>query len=40
VYALDVDNLPLNTGSTGAVLMFMMRDHILAQGELVGIYER
>ena|SRR5579872_883293 len=40
VYALDVDNLPLDKGSTAAVLMFMMRDHILAQGELVGIYER
>jgi Raf kinase inhibitor-like YbhB/YbcL family protein len=40
VYALDVENLPLDKGSTGAVLMFMMRDHILAQGELVGIYER
>ena len=40
VYALDVDKLPLEKGSTGAVLMFMMRDHILAQGELVGTYER
>ena len=40
VYALDVDKLPLDEGSTCAVLMFMMRDHILAQGELVGIYER
>ena len=40
VYALDVDNLPLDKGSTAAVLMFMMREHTLAQGELVGIYER
>ena len=40
VYALDLDKLPLDTGSTGAVLMFMMRDHILAEGEIVGIYER
>ena len=40
VYALDVDKLPLEKGSTAAVLMFMIRDHILAQGELVGIYER
>lgn len=40
VYALDVDKLPLEKGSTAAVLMFMIRDHILAEGELVGIYER
>ena len=40
VYALDVDSLPLDKGTTGATLMFMMRGHILAQGELTGIYER
>ena len=40
VYALDVDKLPLERGTTGATLMFMMRGHILAQGELTGIYER
>ena len=39
VYALD-EELPLNENSTFAVLMFMMRGHILAEGELVGIYER
>jgi Raf kinase inhibitor-like YbhB/YbcL family protein len=40
VYALDVEKLPLEKGTTGATLMFMMRGHILAQGELTGIYER
>jgi Raf kinase inhibitor-like YbhB/YbcL family protein len=40
VYALDVDKLPLEKGSTAALLMFMVREHTLAQGELVGIYER
>ena len=40
VYALDLDKLPLDKSATGAMLMFMMGGHILAQGELVGIYER
>jgi Raf kinase inhibitor-like YbhB/YbcL family protein len=39
VYALD-DKLPLEKGNTFAVLMFMMRGHILAEGELIGLYER
>jgi Raf kinase inhibitor-like YbhB/YbcL family protein len=39
VYALD-DTLPLDKNSTFAVLMFMMRGHILAEGEIVGIFER
>ncbi|MBV8355110.1 MAG: YbhB/YbcL family Raf kinase inhibitor-like protein [Candidatus Eremiobacteraeota bacterium] len=40
VYALDVAELPLDKGATAAVLMFMMRGHVLAEGEIVGIYER
>jgi Raf kinase inhibitor-like YbhB/YbcL family protein len=40
VYALSADKLLLDKGSTGAMLMFMMREQTLAQGELVGIYER
>ncbi|HEY1728994.1 MAG TPA: YbhB/YbcL family Raf kinase inhibitor-like protein [Candidatus Baltobacteraceae bacterium] len=40
VFALDVDKLPLEKGTTGATLMFMMRGHILAEGELVGLFSR
>jgi len=39
VYALD-DTLPLDKAQTYAVLMFMMRGHILAQGELIGLFGR
>lgn len=40
VYALDVDKLPLDKATTAATLMFMLRGHILAEAELVGIYQR
>jgi Raf kinase inhibitor-like YbhB/YbcL family protein len=40
VFALDVVKLPLEKGTTGATLMFMMRGHILAEGELVGLFSR
>jgi len=40
VYALDIERLPLDSGTTGATLMFVMNDHVLAQGEIVGLYER
>ena len=36
VFALDVDKLPLDHGTTGAKLMFMMRGHILGHGKLTG----
>ncbi len=38
VYALDVDKLPLDHGTTGAKFMFMAREHILAHGRLAGTY--
>lgn len=40
VYALDVEKLPLDKGTTYATLMFMLRGHILAQGELIGLFGR
>lgn len=40
VFALDVDSLPLGPGTTAATLLFMMRGHILAEGEITGLYER
>ena len=39
VYALD-EQLPLDKGTTFATLMFMMRGHVLAEGEIVGTYGR
>jgi Raf kinase inhibitor-like YbhB/YbcL family protein len=38
VYALDVEKLPLDETTTYAKLRFMMREHTLATGELVGLY--
>lgn len=38
VYALDVEKIGLNAGSTAALLMFMMNGHILASGRITGTY--
>lgn len=40
VYALDVESLGLSAGTTGAMLMFCMRGHILDQGRLTAIFAR
>lgn len=39
IYALDTE-LELDVGATKAQLLEAMKDHILAEGELVGTYER
>jgi Raf kinase inhibitor-like YbhB/YbcL family protein len=40
VYALDVDKLDLDKTTTYAKLRFMMRGHVLAAGEITGLYGR
>lgn len=40
VYALDVDELPLDKSTTGAKLEFMASQHTLAKAEIVGLYAR
>ncbi len=41
VYALDVDKLELTPGTTtGAFLMFNIRQHTLDKAQLIGLYER
>ena len=40
VYALDVPSLEAGETSTAALLRFMMRGHVLAEGMLTGIYEQ
>jgi len=35
VYALDVDKLPVDTGSSGAMVVETAHEHVLAQGKLV-----
>ncbi len=40
VYALDVDKLGVDDTTTYAKFRFMTRGHVLAQGELVGLYGR
>ena len=38
VFALDVENIGLNGGSTAALLMFMMNGHVLDSGKITGTY--
>ena len=38
VFALDVENIGLNAGSTAALLMFMMNGHVLDSGKITGTY--
>lgn len=38
VYALDIESVGLNSGSTGALLMFMMNGHVLDKGRITGLY--
>jgi Raf kinase inhibitor-like YbhB/YbcL family protein len=38
VYALDIETVGLNAGSTGALLMFVMNGHILDSGKITGRY--
>ena len=38
IYALDVPRLPGTPTTTGAALRFAMREHILAQGTLTGMF--
>ncbi|MEM6293085.1 MAG: YbhB/YbcL family Raf kinase inhibitor-like protein [Myxococcota bacterium] len=40
VYALDVPGLELPDGATGALTRFVLRDHTLAQGRIVGTFGR
>lgn len=40
VYALDVATLGLEPGATGALARFVLRDHALAVGHLVGTFAR
>ncbi len=38
VYALDIESVGLNPGSTAALLMFCMNGHILASARITGMY--
>lgn len=40
VYALDVPQLELPTGATGALTRFMLREHAIASGRIVGTFAR
>jgi Raf kinase inhibitor-like YbhB/YbcL family protein len=40
VWALDVEQLPLNGESSGAMLGFHLRQHVLAKAELTATYAR
>ncbi|HEY0396302.1 MAG TPA: YbhB/YbcL family Raf kinase inhibitor-like protein [Candidatus Elarobacter sp.] len=40
VYALDMDKLGVDETTTYAKFRFMIRGHVLAQGEVVGLYGR
>lgn len=40
VYALDVPRLELPDGATGALTRFVLREHTLAVGRLVGTFQR
>lgn len=40
VYALDVPSLGADANASGALLRFMLREHTLAYGRLVGTYHR
>lgn len=40
VFALDVDSLGLDPGKTRAEVLGAMEGHVLAEGEIVGLYER
>jgi Raf kinase inhibitor-like YbhB/YbcL family protein len=40
VYALDVPTLDIGANSTAALLRFVMRGHVLAQGTITGVFGR
>jgi Raf kinase inhibitor-like YbhB/YbcL family protein len=40
VYALDVPRLDLPEGATGALTRFMLREHAIATGRIVGTFSR
>ena len=40
VFALDVDTLGIDPGSTREEVLAAMEGHVLAEGEIVGLYQR
>lgn len=40
VYALDVENLPVDAKSTNAVARFMLNQHVIAKTTITGLYAR
>ena len=38
VYALDLERIDMGPGTTGALLMFLMKDHILAKATVTAMY--
>lgn len=40
VYALDIEHLPIGSEATGAMLSFLIRDHILAEAKIIGYFGR
>ena len=40
IFALDIDTLGLNPGATRDEVLAAMEGHVLAEGEIVGLFER